>query len=448
MRCRGVGYQVVLLWVVAVVVTCVPTMVFGQASGVMVDAQGVLRRQTFTDPGGQLLRQRLAAAKASLNPEVAPFSKMRMISLNRLEEALAQREGVPTEEMRYLAGLLRVRYVFYYPETKDIVIAGPAEGWVTDASGRVVGMSSGRPVVQLQDLVVALRAFSPNKSASKVVGCSIDPTEEGLASMQEYLRRNTPFNTRYFVEGLRSSLGLQMVTIDGIPAGTHFAQVMVEADYRMKLIGIGLEQPPIRLPSYVARANPSQVGRNAMQRWFFTPDYECVRVSEDGLAMALVGDGVQLLGESEMVTSGGQRRATSSSNRASQAFVNDFTKKYPELAARSPVYAELRNLVDLLVASAFIQQEDYYGQSGWTMEFLGDESLFSVETYTAPKMVETAVNAVWKGRQLMTPIGGGVTIDATEALDRDNLLRDEKGAVAKRRNKAMLHLADGQWWWN
>ena len=41
--------------------------------------------------------------------------------------------------MRYLAGLLRVRYVFYYPDSKDIVLAGPAEGWVADPAGRIVG---------------------------------------------------------------------------------------------------------------------------------------------------------------------------------------------------------------------------------------------------------------------------------------------------------------------
>ena len=52
---------------------------------------------------------------------------------------------------------------------------------------------------------------------------------------------------------------------------------MVEADYRMKLIGIGLEKPPVRLVSYVDRAKPSDVGRNALQRWFFVPDYQCVR---------------------------------------------------------------------------------------------------------------------------------------------------------------------------
>ena len=35
---------------------------------------------------------------------------------------------------------------------------------------------------------------------------------------------------------------------------THFAQVMVEVDYRMKQIGIGLQSPPVRIPSYVSVA--------------------------------------------------------------------------------------------------------------------------------------------------------------------------------------------------
>ena len=76
-------------------------------------------------------------------------------------------------------------------------------------------------------------------------------------------------------------MGLQKVAIRGVSPSTHFAQVMVEADYRMKLIGIGLERPPVQLRSYVDRANPATVSRNAMQRWYFVPEYKCVRTSED-----------------------------------------------------------------------------------------------------------------------------------------------------------------------
>jgi hypothetical protein len=426
------------------------------AAGVVVDAAGTLRMNVVRDIGGQAMRQRQAAAMASLSPEVTRRSPLRKVSLNRLEAAIRAKNGVITDEERYLAGLLRVRYVFFYPESGDIVLAGPAEGWASDPAGRMVGFSTGRPVIQLQDLVVALRAFPPDQTSSPVIGCSIDPTAEGLAAMQQFLRNTgsvfyappTLAQTQYIATGLRNSLGMQQVSIDGVAPDTHFAQVLVEADYRMKLIGIGLEQPPVRMVSFVDAASPSQVARNALFRWYFVPDYECVRVSDNGLAMELVGDGVKLVGENEMVTDGGQRRMASKSSRASQVFTNSFTKSYAQLAERSPVYAELRNLIDLAVAAAYIQHEDLYHKANWTMEFLGDEAAFSVRTYNAPKKVASTVAAVWKGGKLVTPIGGGVQIQADRALDSENLLSDEDGAVATRHAEAKIELAEAQWWWD
>ncbi len=453
MRWQVVALRTLIPAAALALALAMPSQVFAQAgaAGVVVDAEGVLKT-VYYDASGQLMRQRLVEAKATLRPEVTRLSKCRKISLNRLEQAMVDRNGVPTEEMRNLAGLLRIEYVFYYPESKDIVIAGPAEGWVHDPSGRLVGIQSGRPICQLQDLVVALRAFAPDKQGTPLIGCSIDPTQEGLAAMQRFLRAQgsfaTPNMTGQIVQGLRTSLGLQEVSINGVPADTHFAQVMVEADYRMKLIGIGLEQPPVRMVSFIDKASPAQVSRNALFRWFFTPEYNCVRVSEDGLAMRLEGDGVKLVGEDELVSSEGGRRAAGTSNKASQAFTSSFTKSYSELAERSPVFAELRNLIDMVVAAAFIQKQGYYGKAGWSMSFFGDESRFSVETYTAPKKVASAVAAVWKGNRLMTPIGGGVQIQPTLALQPKHLLDDDRGQVARTRQEIKVELAEGQWWWD
>lgn len=173
------------------------TLIAGQAAaqqtaGIFVDPQGVLRKRTFDDPTGQLTQERLNAAKSSLDPKVATRSTLRKISLNRLEKALQDRQALgrgATEEMRYLAGMTRVQHVFFYPDSGDIVLAGPAEGWMSDLSGRVVSMSLGQPVLELQDLVVALRAYPPqgaddhvddaDSGRARVIGCSIDPTPEG-----------------------------------------------------------------------------------------------------------------------------------------------------------------------------------------------------------------------------------------------------------------------------
>jgi hypothetical protein len=457
LRGRSIGLLVVgvLMAVPATVVSQTTTPSVTNMAGIVIDAEGVLHKKVFEDPNGQVMRERISAAKATLDPKVSAFSKLRKVSLNRLEQAIVDHQGTLSDDMRYLAGLQRVRYVFYYPDSKDIVLAGPAEGWVADPSGRVVGMTSCRPVVQLQDLVVALRAFPASGNGAKVIGCSIDPTQEGLTAMQQYIRTihlNGPPSAdemRMIAEGVRTSLGLQTVTINGVSPKSHFAQVLVEADYRMKLIGIGLETPPVKLISYVDRAKLSEIGRNAMQRWFFLPDYQCVRESEDKLAMELVGDGVKLVGEDEVVTAGGERRASAGrGNKASRAFVNAFTKKYAELAERSPVYAELRNLIDLSIAAAYIQQEGYCVKADWKMELFASEQAFPVETFDIPKTVESAANAIFKGNTLGTPVGGGVQIEATNALESENILKDEKGKVSKLHQTVKPNLAKGQWWWD
>ncbi|MEM6330415.1 MAG: DUF1598 domain-containing protein [Planctomycetota bacterium] len=431
------------------------------ASGVVVDADGVVRRNIVPDPSGELTRQRIAQSVAGLDAELSKRSKLRKVSITRLERLLEQKLAAgqaPDDAMLRLAGLTHVDYVFCYPDTGDIVLAGPAEPWADDLAGRTRGVATGRPTLLLEDLITALRAFPPAAAgAEPLIYCSIDPTEEGLAGMQQFLRqphfnpnrKPTQTEVSFFVEQLRSRMGLQKVTVGGIPAGTHFAQVMVEADYRMKLIGIGLERPPVRLKSYVHRANPAMVSRNALQRWYFVPDYDCLRVSEDGLAMEVVGEGVKLIGEDEFVGQDGTRRASGQSNRASESYTKAFTKVYPKLAERSPVYAQLRNCIDLAVVAAFLQQRDVYGQAGWTMPVFASEEAFPIETYNPPQQVATAVNAIWKNNTLVTPIGGGVEIRPTWALRDGNLQADAKGKVsAKRTAVGAPQLADGQWWWD
>jgi hypothetical protein len=322
-----------------------------------------------------------------------------------------------------------------------------------DGTGRVIGIASGRSTLLLEDLVVALRAYSPAGKRTSMIGCSIDPTKEGLARMQAKLMqlgpRATPAHTNYIANSLREALGLQTVSVFGISDKTHFAQVLVEADYRMKLIGIGLEETPVGITSYVAKASPAAVSRNAMQRWYFVPNYECVRVSDDEMAMEMVGDGVKLVGQDEVVTAGGVRSGSTSVNRASQAFVNEFTRKYPELAKKSPVYAQLRNCIDMAIAAAYIQDRDLYSHAGWDMRTFGDEAAFPVEVHSAPKQVNTAVNAIWKGRTLMTPIGGGVHMRPAEALRADRMLEDEDGSLgATHKTIDIKSLEPGRWWWD
>ena len=426
----------------------------GAASGITIDAQGVLRTKLVVDP--ELAARRKAAA-AALVGDLQKTSKLRKVALSRLEaevaKAAATGRGIP-DEFTKLAGLTRVQYIFVYPgegsEQGEVVIAGPAEPWMTDAGGRVVGTATGSPTLLLEDLATALRAFPPGQPTDRAIGCSIDPKQEGLAAMQAFLRKtgriNPTASTEQIVGGMRDALGTQIVRIDGVSPATHFAQVMVEADYRMKLIGIGLEQPPVKMSTWIELASAGSVAANALQRWYFVPDYQCVRISEDDLAIELVGRGVKLVGADEAVLPDGRRMSADRADRASKMFTEAFTKKYPDIAARNPVYAQLRNLIDLAVAAAYLQEHDAYGRTQWAAEKFRDEQAYSIEQYPVPAEVETAINAVWRQNRLLTPIGGGVTMQPRIALESPNLLMDEAGTVAKAHGGKLAIPAD-RWWW-
>ncbi len=122
------------------------TILIGQPiAGIDVDATGVLRVKQF-DP--RLAQQRLAAARAHGDANVMRPSELRKISLNRLEAAISEQlaagQGI-SDEMKALAGLTSVQYVFFYPETNDIVIAGPAEGFFADPTERSDRNEHGSP---------------------------------------------------------------------------------------------------------------------------------------------------------------------------------------------------------------------------------------------------------------------------------------------------------------
>jgi hypothetical protein len=99
--------------------------------GVAVDAEGVLKVKTFTDPTGQLRAERLRAAKALLAADLTARTRLRKVSLIRLEATIRKtldQGKKPDDAMRYLAGLQRLQYVFFYPHETDRPGPGGAAG--------------------------------------------------------------------------------------------------------------------------------------------------------------------------------------------------------------------------------------------------------------------------------------------------------------------------------
>ncbi len=160
--------------------------------GVLVDAAGTLRlksRAATTDTNGlEELRGAVPPGAVSQAVDARRTSRLRYISLPRLEREIARRQAArkPLDaEMLTLAGLQRVRYVFVYPESGDLVLAGPAGDWRVDTDGRILSTDTGEAVVRLDDLLVLWRRG--NDAADSHFGCSINPRQDSLAKTQAFL---------------------------------------------------------------------------------------------------------------------------------------------------------------------------------------------------------------------------------------------------------------------
>ncbi|MHB1037794.1 MAG: DUF1598 domain-containing protein [Pirellulales bacterium] len=413
--------------------------------GVAIDTEGILQSATV-DAQGQLRQLRLRALQ-EIPGDLNQPTELRKISLRGIEAAIEKhrQDGKPLPDaIRYLAGLQRIRYVFVYPEQNDIVLAGPAEGWRVDPRGNVVGATTGRPVLLLDDLLVALRTARP--AAQTGISCSIDPTAEGLARLQRLTKqlRNIGPDPKATLAGIEKTLGYQTITVTGVPADSHFARVMVAADYRMKRLAMNFEEPPVRgLPSFLEMMKAGSRGmQNMLPRWWLAPNYDPLLTDEGGLAWEFRAAGVKAMTEEDYVTASGARQHTGKANPVAQKWADNMTAKYAELAVADPVFGELRNCMDLAVVGALVVKEDLAGKAGYSMPILLDSSL-ATEEFCAPKKVDSIASCIKKGSTWLISASGGVQLSSWAVADK----HEPSKTLAPVRAKA-TPAKNANWWWN
>lgn len=422
----------------------------GGLGGIAIDASGVVQPVFAKENSARLNQKRQEAIAAEhLSSDVNASSPLRKVSLVRLEQAsreFAENQKHVPLEFQYLAGLQRIDYVFVYPETGDLVIAGPAEGFAPNAIGRVIGTSTGRPPLRLDDLIVALRTIPQ----SSLVGCSIDPTQQGLASFNDYLRRNsfaatTAVIQRRFRE-MTQVMGMQDVSVLGVPADSHFAQVLVEADYRMKLMSVGLERP--RLSRWKSHLQMIGRGANTLQRWWFTPLYDTFQQSADGNAFQISGQRVQLMSQNEQVSSSGQRSAAAFTKVSNEKFAQQFTERYEEVAEVSPIFAELQNVIDLSIMAALFEKEQLPQKAGWRMELFLNESLTPLAKGKSPSKVASVCNFRRAGTVVVGLVGGGVSIRPAQLLRSASFNSEGNRELESSALESVPPDELKSWWWD
>lgn len=429
------------------------------ATGVYVDSQGTLQRVTKLSNNSLLSSVHDASKIASLNRDVSATSSLRKVSLTRLEKEAQLRWALgkpPTDEMLNMAGIYEIKYVLVYPEEGEIVIAGPAGPWQQNPEGRVVNQVTTHPVLQLDDFVVLLRNAITDKGR---FGCAIVPRQDGLKKAQEYLNATSakPLHPRQrdaWLEGLRDAVGKQDIDVHGIDPDTHVGQIIVEADYHMKRIGMGLEDGTAGVPSYLEMVTIPPGGSAPpmdVLRWWFTQNYQAINATQEKNAFELQGPGVQVLCENEMLDAQGGRIHTNTASTLNATFARNFTQHYDALSTKYPIYAEMKNIFDLAIVCSLIEKERLADQANWSITHFSPKGGYTVETSPAPKDVESIMNMrVIDRKHIIAGVSGGVSFDASKFVKDENIVVDSYGLMSANRVESRVPqtIEHHGWWWD
>ncbi len=221
----------------------------------------------------------------------------------------------------------------------------------------------------------------------------------------------------------------------------------------MKRVAMGLERGVPGVPSYLALVKIPPGGSAppmGVLRWWFTLNYEAVAATPDRRALALRGQGVQVLSENEKLTAEGQRVHTGQSDQWTRQFAESFTEHFEALALKYPVYGELRNIFDLAVVCALVQEEGIAAKLDWHLTCFGENGSCPVLTGPAPRTVQSVVNhRVIQRVHIVAGVSGGVRINPSKLVAREAVAVESNGALGGQQAGSVPKALPGDaWWWD
>ncbi|MEM9021651.1 MAG: DUF1598 domain-containing protein [Planctomycetota bacterium] len=383
--------------------------------GITVDTERVLRaRELEHDPRQQRLNER---ALERLQAEGRLVCVSLRDSLALAKDAIDAGRTVP-DELAYLGGMIRLQYLVVDREQQDLILLGLADGIDTSDPARPVGEASGQPLLRLEDLVFALRTWGPGNRPARF-GCSIDMPDGAQQRFVEALnqanRRGANRNERRRM--LAEAIGPQPVRYWGIPAESRLARVMLEADVRMKRLGLGLDDSP------VTGVRPLVSGRDARYtRCWFQPDYQPIGVSMDGTWYRF--DGPRLRLATSRTATGEDPDVSTQARR----FVQASNAKMPQMIDSIHVWGELANTIDLALLASLIRTDGLDRRAGldlrWVMDPEAGYPLPQLERVKAVEPMVIDTRGGYAAGGVVVDFGPVLAGDARVELDADDLPQD------------------------
>jgi hypothetical protein len=380
----------------------------GGVGGISIDADGIVRNLDARAVGALAAERSQAIADAGWKGKAGDSRKVSLKAVGQaVEEFAAKGTPVPLE-IAFLGGLQRIEHVFVDPDGHDIILAGPADAITIDTRGNAVGATNRRPLLHLEDLVVALRAIDAARAGG--MQCSIDPTPEGIARLQDLLRRQTAMagNPQALFAEMEKAVGPQRVTVGGVPGESRFARVLVAADYRLKRLGMGIEESGLEaLPSYLEMV-PAAGRSTQLPRFWLEAEYDPIARDADELAWRIGGRRMKCLTESDIAGRDGIKRGAAPADKIAGKWCDAMTTNYDALAAKQPVFAELVNCVDLAVVAALIHGRQLDARAGCDLAALRDPEKLPLPKYEVPTQIPTVATGMKKGTSWVLSASGGV----------------------------------------
>ena len=375
------------------------------------------------------------------------FEEVKAVSLNGLQQALkaCQPTNTCTPDMLQLGGIRRLAGVIVDRDNRDLILYGRYD--------------SDLPPLNLDDFVVALRNAWLKYAVLKgdvieysTPGCSIDPDPENVSNLQAIGRQMEDAKSfdgkdKHIEAWKRECEKPQKVRVLGIPFNTHFAQVMIKADYDLKVLTDGSEA--VNVPGFVSLSDSTldevtsaflqhqtiQAPTFSLNRFWFYPGENVFESDED--SFFLKQSPVTLLTELMYARASGELTGTDTVEPHADRFATDFTLLYGKIAYEKTVYRELEALFRFVSVAGVIKQVagdnaafdlSYLLDSYRIQEIPVDQSLagrHAVKEFYQRRAEPGGYNEV----RFWLPSCGGVNIDIRRKTNRDKV-----GLITKLKN--------------
>jgi hypothetical protein len=375
----------------------------------------------------------------------------RALSLKILQKRLkaCQTNNCCSEVVLQLAGLTKVIGYVEDEANHDLILVGQ----VDDAL----------PPLHLEDFIVAMRnaflKYSEVRGNTRYYsnpGCSIDPDEKVLKKLQEVgkqiLGSSSDITANGIQEWHRTCQQSQNVRVLGIPFDTHFAFVMVKADYDMKrlvdgsdsldLAGfVGLTDMTLEMAkSDILNGRPVSIPMFSMNRFWFYPGENLYR--EDEKVVVIDKCEVVLLTEEEHLTRTGGVAGKGCPDPLAQKFADNFTAQYTGIAMKRPIYAELKGLFRFVALAKITKFKNSLAESGLDLGYMMNLNGYRIPgTHIKRKLPGRSNVKAFEHRrdfpggyqilQLKLPSCGGVGIDIE--ISHAHFMKDATGTVSRLR---------------